>query len=191
MHFVTNIQTRPRAGVSACYKLKITEEQKRELNRWLRAPSTPQGMAWKATVILLASEGIPNNQISTRTGVSRPTILMWRNRFEKGGIKKLTTLERGRGRKRIIPAKKCDALEHTNDGEAPWGEPHRSRRCVKGSQFETPFGEKLKAVVGLYLNPPENELVFCVDEKSQIQELDRTQASLPLKKGRAGTMTHD
>ena len=62
--------------------LRITPEEKAELSGWLRAPSTPQGVAWKATVILLASEGVANRQISLKTGVSRPTIVLWRNRFE-------------------------------------------------------------------------------------------------------------
>ncbi len=198
--------------------LEITEEQKAELNRWLRAPSTPQGMAWKATVILLASEGVPNNQISAKTAVSRPTILLWRKRFKKGGIKALTTIEKGRGRKRIIPATKLeqivrDTLETKPENATHWSTRTMGKRhgvshtvvqdvwaahnlkphLVKTFKLSNDrhFVEKLKDVVGLYLNPPENALVFCVDEKSQIQALDRTQVSLPLKKGHSGTMTHD
>ena len=142
---------------------------------------------------------------------------MWRSRFAAGGAQALTETKPGRGRKATISAAKIkaigasdndvaagtDALELPFDGQGPGrerrdgatdlGRPRseaQPRRTFKLSN-DPRFSEKLTDVVGLYLNPPEKAIVLCVDEKSQIQALDRTQASLPIKKGRAGTMTHD
>jgi len=172
----------------------------------------------KAAIILLAAEGIANNQIKKNLGCSRPTILLWRDRFMDGGCEALKEIRKGRGRKAIIGGKKLEQIINDTLRTVPANATHWSTRSmakrhqvshafvrqvwnahglkphlVKTFKLSTDphFIEKLRDVVGLYLNPPEHALVLSVDEKSQIQALDRTQPSLPMKRGRAGTMTHD
>jgi transposase len=188
------------------------------LDAWLRASNTPQSVALRSRIILLAAQGLSNRQIARQVGTSRPTVLLWRERFEKGGTAALTEIQEGRGRKRRISAEKVkqivDATLHTH----PKAATHWSCRTMAEAQEVSPatvqriwdahglqphrvetfklsrdpqFVEKLTDVVGLYLNPPDKAVVLCVDEKSQIQALDRTQPGLPMKKGRCGTMTHD
>ncbi len=196
----------------------ITPSQRRTLECWIRAPSTPQSIASRARIILLAGEGVSNHEIARRTDTSRPTVLLWRGRFEAGGPAALTMIEAGRGRKAVISAEKerqiVEATLHTKpQGATHWScrtmartqgvssatvqriwqahglQPHRVKTFKLST--DTHFVEKLTDVVGLYLNPPDKAVILCVDEKSQIQALDRTQPGLPMKKGRAGTMTHD
>jgi len=146
------------------------------------------------------------------------TVRAWRARFRESGLGDLGVVRAGRGRKPVIPAGKVEAIVHATLHEKPPGETHWSCRSMARAQGVSPatvqriwsardlkphrvktfklsndtrFEEKLVDVVGLYLNPPEHAIVLSMDEKSQIQALDRTQASLPMKPGRAGTMTHD
>src|SRR5437660_1785261 len=166
----------------------------------------------------MAADGESNSAIARSLGVSRPTVIMWRGRFAKGGPQALTEVREGRGRKRTISARKVKEIVAATTQTTPPGETHWSCRSMAKAQGVSPatvqriwdahglkphrvrafklsgdpkFTEKLTDVVGLYLNPPEKALVLSVDEKSQIQALDRTQPSLPIKPGRAGTMTHD
>ncbi len=166
----------------------------------------------------MAAEGASNSAIARTLGVSRPTVIMWRRRFSEGGPQALTEVMQGRGRKRTISAAKVKEIVVATTQTTPPGQTHWSCRSMAKAQGVSPasvqriwdahglaphrmrtfklstdprFTEKLTDVVGLYLNPPEKALVLCVDEKSQIQALDRTQPSLPMKRGRAGTMTHD
>lgn len=203
---------------SSAAPLAVTPVQQKTLDAWVRAPSTPQGIAIRATIVLLAAKGIPNNRIASQLAVSRPTVLLWRTRFEEGGPDALKEIKEGRGRKPVISGKKLEKIVHDTLHEKPPNATHWSTRSMAAKHDvshtlvkqvwdahnlkphliktfklsnDKHFVEKLKDVVGLYMNPPENALVFCVDEKSQIQALNRTQPSLPLKKGRAGTMTHD
>src|ERR1700736_6905934 len=196
----------------------LTDEQRRVLEGWVRAPSTPQGLVLKARIILMASEGIANHAIAKTLGTSRPTVQLWRQRFEKGGLKALIKIEKGRGPKRVIPAEKVAAIVEATLHSRPPNATHWSCRTMAKAMGISPdtvnriwrahelqphrvttfklsqdprFVEKLSDVIGLYLNPPEHALVLCVDEKSQIQALDRTQPGLPMKKGHCGTMTHD
>jgi transposase len=196
----------------------LTEEQRRVLEGWVRAPSTPQGLVLKARIILMASEGIANHAIAKTLGTSRPTVQLWRQRFGKGGLKALTKIEKGRGPKPVIPPEKVTAIVEATLHSRPVGATHWSCRTMAKAMGVSPdtvnriwrahelqphrvttfklshdprFVEKLSDVIGLYLNPPEHALVLCVDEKSQIQALDRTQPGLPMKKGRCGTVTHD
>ena len=172
----------------------------------------------RARVVLMAADGESNSAIARALGVSRPTVIMWRQRFAKGGPQALTEVKEGRGRKRTISAAKVKEIVTATTQTTPPGQTHWSCRSMAKAQGVSPatvqriwdahglaphrvrafklsgdprFTEKLTDVVGLYLNPPEKALVLCVDEKSQIQALDRTQPSLPMKRGRAGTMTHD
>ena len=188
------------------------------LERWVNAHGTPQSVAARAWIVLMGSDGVSNSAIARELGVSRPTVIMWRERFRVDGPQALWEVKPGRGRKRTISAEKIKEIVQATTQTTPPGETHWSCRSMAKAQGVSPatvqriwdahglkphlirtfklsndplFTEKLTDVVGLYLNPPEKALVLCVDEKSQIQALDRTQASLPMKKGRAGTMTHD
>jgi transposase len=166
----------------------------------------------------LASQGTANTAIASRLQVSSASVVAWRERFAEEGLAKFGQVRPGRGRKPSIPAAKVEEIVQATLHEKPPGETHwscRSMAKAKGVSKDTVqriwsarglhphrvetfklsndkrFEEKLTDVVGLYLNPPDKAVVLCVDEKSQIQALDRTQPSLPMKKGRAGTMTHD
>src|ERR1019366_8964475 len=199
-------------------RAEVSEGQRALLERWARAHGTPQSVATRARIVLMAADGQSNSAIARTLDVSRPTVILWRERFAAGGPQALCEVKEGRGRKRSISAAKVTEIVVATTQTTPPGETHWSCRSMAKAQGVSPatvqriwdahglkphliktfklsndplFTEKLTDVVGLYLNPPEKALVLCVDEKSQIQALDRTQASLPMKKGRAGTMTHD
>ena len=166
----------------------------------------------------MAKDGLANSRIATPLGVSRPTVLAWRRRFLEDGLDSVVEIREGRGRKPAISARKVKAivratlhgppagghaLELSYDGDSAGGshatvqriwdahglQPHRATTFKLST--DPAFVEKLTDIVGLYMNPPEKAVVLCVDEKSQIQALDRTQPGLPMKKGRCGTFTHD
>jgi len=169
-------------------------------------------------VLLAAAGGEANTRIAERVGVTVVTVRAWRRRFAETGLADLGVVHAGRGRKPSIPQEKVEEIVHATLHEKPLGETHWSCRSMAKAKGVSPatvqriwsarnlkphrvetfklsndkrFEEKLVDVVGLYLNPPENAIVLAMDEKSQIQALDRTQPSLPMKPGRAGTMTHD
>jgi transposase len=196
----------------------LSASERQVLEGWVRAPSTPQAVAQRARLILMAADRLTNTRIAQELGISRPTVLQWRERFAAGGSPALTRIEPGRGRKPVIPAEKVRAIVEATLHTTPPGQTHWSCRTMARAQDVSPatvqriwdahglqphrverfklsrdplFVEKLTDVVGLYLNPPDRAIVLCVDEKSQIQALDRTQPGLPMKRGRAGTMTHD
>src|ERR1019366_6789766 len=199
-------------------RAEVSEEQRVLLERWAKAHGTPQSIATRARIVLMAADGESNSAIARDLGVSRPTVILWRERFAQGGPQALCEVKEGRGRKRSISAGKVKEIVVATTQTTPPGETHWSCRSMAKAQGVSPatvqriwdahglkahrvrafkisndprFTEKLTDVVGLYLNPPEKALVLCVDEKSQIQALDPTQPSLPMKPGRAGTMTHD
>jgi len=203
---------------SALAETVISDGECAILERWVGAQKTPQSVAVRARIVLLAGEGASNSQIARALGISRPTVILWRARFAEGGTQALSATKPGRGRKPTITAAKIKSIVEATTQTTPLGQTHWSCRTMAKAQGVSPasvqriwdahglkphrvktfklsndprFTEKLTDVVGLYLNPPEKAIVLCVDEKSQIQALDRTQASLPMKKGRAGTMTHD
>jgi len=202
----------------SCAALAITAEQRETLQTWIAARNSPQKVVFRSRIVLAAASGISNNRIAQELKTSRPTVILWRNRFSQAGPAGLIEDAPGRGRPAQITAarvkKIVEATLHTAPKAAThWSvrtmakahgispatvqriwdanglQPHRSRtfKLSKDKQFV----EKLNDVVGLYLNPPHKALVLCVDEKSQIQALQRSQPGLPLKKGRCGTMTHD
>lgn len=196
----------------------MTPEQKSTLEAWVRAPATPQKIVLRARICLLAQQAVPNRQIALQLNTTRPTVLLWRNRFAEAG---LGGLEHEPARQPSVQQLEPDQVKaiveatlHTTPKDAThWStrtlaqrfdvshmtvariwdshglQPHRVR-TFKLSRDKR-FVEKLTDVVGLYLNPPDKALVLCVDEKSQVQALDRTQPGLPMKRGRCGTMTHD
>ena len=203
---------------TAAKAIPISGEQRRLLEGWVRAPSTRQSVVMRARIVLMAADGASNNRIAQQVGASRTTVILWRRRFEEGGPGALARTAPGRGRKPSIPAEKVRRIIEATLHTVPPGATHWSCRTMAKAQGVSPatvyriwdahglkphkvrtfklsrdprFVEKLADVVGLYLNPPDKAAVLCVDEKSQIQALDRTQPGLPMKRGRAGTMTHD
>ena len=196
----------------------MTGEQQKTLEAWVHAKTTAQRIVLRSRICLLAAQGQSNNSIARQLRVTRPTVLLWRKRFvERGSVGLSEDAPHGPSRRRT-EAKTIKAIVeatlHTTPPDATqWStrtmamkfgvsnatisrvwdahglQPHRVR-TFKLSKDKR-FVEKLTDVVGLYLNPPDQALVLCVDEKSQIQALDRTQPGLPMKKGRCGTMTHD
>lgn len=202
----------------AAVPLSIPSEEHTLLQGLVRAPSTPQGVALRCRIVLLASEGIANRAIAKKLSVGRPTVLLWRRRFSEKGSVGLLTIEKGRGRKKEIQQEQIEAIIHDTLHTTPKDATHWSTRTlakkynvshdfvkkiwhanglkphlIKTFKLSNDkyFVEKLRDVVGLYLNPPEHALVFSVDEKTQIQALDRTQLPLPLRRGRKQTVTHD
>ncbi len=196
----------------------LSSEQRRVLDQWIRARNTPQSLVTRAKIIRRAADGLANYRIATELNVSRPTVLLWRQRFEAGGPLALTAVKKGRGRKPSISPQKIQQIVEATLHTTPKGATHWSCRTMARAHGISPatvqriwqahglqphrvrtfklsrdrqFVDKLTDVVGLDLNPPDKAVVLCVDEKSQIQALDRTQPGLPLKKGRCGTMTHD
>jgi transposase len=198
--------------------LPLSHADRDVLTKWARSESAPYRVVTRAKVLLMAGDGVANSHIATTLGISRPTVLNWRARFLSDGLDSVGKVRPGRGRKPGITAHKVQAIVEATLHEKPPGatqwscrsmakaggvspatvqriwdahglQPHR----VKTFKLSTDpaFVEKLTDVVGLYLNPPEKAVVLCVDEKSQIQALDRTQPGLPMKPGRRGTMTHD
>src|SRR6266567_4199968 len=203
---------------SPAVALPLVEGQRDVLEKLARSHTAKHRDVQRARALLLAADGVANTRIGADLGVSPTTVSNWRERFASDGLKGIGVVRHGRGRKASISPEKVQAIVHATLHEKPPGETHWSCRTMAKAQGVSPatvqriwsarelkphrvktfklsndkrFEEKLVDVVGLYLNPPENAIVLCMDEKSQIQALDRTQASLPMKKGRAGTMTHD
>ena len=197
-------------------KFVVNAEQKNLLTHWSEAHTTPQQVVKRCRIILLKSSGASDEDIADEVGVNRHTCRRWRQRFLEAGPDGLWEIKAGRGRKptaglaeKIVRA----TLETKPKGQTHWSTRglaethgvHASTVCriwqehqLKPHRQETfklsrdkQFVPKLLDVVGVYLNPPQNAVVLCVDEKSQIQALDRTQPGLPLKRGRCGTWTHD
>jgi len=196
----------------------MTDEQRSVLEKLIRSRTAPHRDVQRARVLLMAGDGFASTRIASEVGVSAATVVSWRERFSEEGLKNFSAVRSGRGRKPSLPAETVQEIVRLTLHETPPGETHWSCRTMakragvssstvqriwsarglKPHRVETfklsndpRFEEKLVDVVGLYLNPPENAIVLCMDEKSQIQALDRTQPSLPMKPGRAGTMTHD
>ena len=189
-----------------------------ELERWVAAHGTPQQVTQRCQIILAAADGHQDQAIAADLQINFKTVALWRGRFRKEGVESLWAVASGRGRKPTYAAAQVAAVIERTLQSKPPGATHWSCRPMAKEQRmskatvnriwqshqikphrtasfklsrDPHFLEKLTAVVGLYLNPPAKALVLCVDEKSQIQALDRTQPGLPLKRGRGGTMPHD
>jgi transposase len=196
--------------------VELPDSDRAELSRWLRAPSMPAGLAQRARIVLLAADGAGTNEIVTRTGVSKPTVIAWKKRYAAGGIGGLADRPKP-GR----PAQVDEVAVVLATLEPPperLGVTHWSSRLLAGElgisnvwvariwrkwglqpwrresfKFSTDpeLEAKVRDVVGLYLNPPEKAVVLSVDEKSQIQALDRTAPILPVRPGLPEKATHD
>jgi transposase len=198
--------------------ITLSKAERKTLRQWARSRSAAARLVTRAQIILLAAEGGENREIAEQLGVHRVTVAKWRQRFAAERLAGIEHERSGRGRratKRKHWARTIvEVTLHTTPKDAThWSTrslakhlgvdkslvqrvwrthelaPHRVRTFKLS--HDKRFIEKLIDVVGLYLRPPEHALVLSVDEKSQIQALDRTQPSLPFKKGRCGTMTHD
>ena len=175
-------------------------------------------MALRCRIVLAAAEGQSDYEIAAGLKTNRKTVMLWRARVEQAGLDGLWEVAPGRGRKATYGQEKIHSIVDATLRQKPKGRTHWSCRLMatahgvskstvnniwqshnlkphRVKKFklsrDARFLEKLTDVVGLYLNPPQQAMVLCVDEKSQIQALDRTQPGLPMKKGRCGTMTHD
>lgn len=184
----------------------------------MAAHGTPQQVALRCRIVLAAAAGVPNLEVAQALQVDVKTVALWRARFAQAGPQGLWEIAAGRGRKATHSPDKIKAIVQATLSTKPQGmtqwscrqmaqaqgvskstvsniwrshnlKPHRIKSFKLSRDVR--FMEKLTDVVGLYLNPPDQALVLCVDEKTQIQALDRTQPGLPMKKGRLGTMTHD
>lgn len=198
--------------------LSLDSPQKLALESLARSGTTPQSVARKCQVILLASAGVANNAIAQQTGLSRPTVIATRVAFGHGGLEALRKRQkRKRSRRVLTPQLQQKILDTTLKTRPPdathWSvrtlarylgvtrtlvhgvwqrfdvQPHRVERFKLSNDPE--FEEKVRDVVGLYVDPPDRALVLCVDEKSQIQALDRTAPILPLRPGIPERQTHD
>src|ERR1700740_3342794 len=197
--------------------LAITPGARKELERLVRSGKTEQRVVLRARIVLGAADGKSNNALSRDLNTPRPTVIDWRRRFAEGGVKALDDdRPRGRSFPPLAHAKAAEIITRTQSAPpqaTQWSCSRMAKLCgvskasvqrvwhangLKPHLAKTfklsndpDFIAKLEDVVGLYMNPPGHALVLCIDEKSQIQALDRTQPGLPMKKGRAGTMTHD
>jgi transposase len=198
--------------------LIMTEGQRKTLEAWVRAKKTPQRVVLRSRICLLAADGVSHNAIAKRLKTSRPTVCLWTSRFRQHGPPGLSEDAPHGVSPRRLKAEKVRAIVEATLHTTPKDSTHWSTRTMGKAQgvshatvqriwdahglqphrVETfklskdkRFVEKLTDVVGVYLNPPDKAVVLCVDEKAQVQALDRTQPGLPMKKGRCGTMTHD
>jgi transposase len=199
--------------------LALSQDQKAQLDTLVRSGNTPQKVAVRCRLLLLAHEGVANQSIAQQLNLSRPTILALRAAFAKDGISAVSRIrKRKRPAKVLTPEMEQRILDATlktrpGDGSTHWSvrmlanhlgisrtivhrvwqrhdvQPHRVERFKLSN--DPRFEEKVRDVVGLYMNPPDRALVLCVDEKSQIQALDRTAPLLPLRPGLPERQTHD
>src|SRR5437016_1913657 len=198
--------------------LSVDDAAKAQLESLVRSGTTPQRVAKKCRVILLAQEGMSNHSIAKQHGLSRPTVIAARARFGAGGVQALTAKPtRNRPRRTLTAELEKKILDTTLKTRPPdatqwtvrtlakqlrvsrmmvhrvWQrfdiQPHRVEKFKLSNDPQ--FEEKVRDIAGLYLDPPERALVLCVDEKSQIQALDRTAPILPLRPGLPERQTHD
>lgn len=196
----------------------VSDVDRQSLQRWARGRTTPARLVLRAKIILLAAAGRLNQEIAAELQTGMKTVCQWRSRFAKHGLPGIEKdAPRGAKPAATTAALAAEIVRKTTT-EKPLAATHWSTRTLAAEVGTSPsmvqrvwkahglqphrtktfklsndkrFAEKLVDVVGLYLNPPEHAIVLCVDEKSQIQALDRTQKSLPIYPGRLGTMTHD
>lgn len=196
----------------------LAPEERATLDAWTRGRNLPYRKVIRAKIIAMAADGVLSQDMAKVLGVSRPTVQLWRARFLALRLLGLEKDAPRPGRKPRVLVKKIRAVVEATLHTTPPNATHWSTRSMARAQRlsqatvqriwkqhnlkphlvrtfklsrDKRFVEKLCDVVGLYLNPPDKSLVLCVDEKSQIQALDRTQPGLPMKKGRCGTRTHD
>lgn len=203
-------------GDSAGFKL--TRSDREQLERLRRKPNTTRKLCLRADILLAADRGLGVRPTARELKTTTPTVMLWKERYLSGGLESVLADAPRSGRPRQVTAEKVSEVIERTTREKPAGATHWSTRTLaplvglshtqvhriwrahglKPHRQETfkvstdpEFLAKLEDVVGLYLKPPEKAVVFSIDEKSQIQALDRTQPGLPMKRGRGGTATHD
>ena len=203
-----------RTGIS----IIVTPEDRRRLEAIVRDRNRPQKHVWRARIVMLTGDGVGTNGIAQETGKDKTCVWRWQERFMREGVNGLLRDKTRPSRIPPLGSEKIDRVIELTAAAPPheatywtaeamakacgvsissvqriWKahglQPHRVRAFKLSN--DPKFAEKLKDIVGLYIDPPAHAVVLSVDEKSQIQALDRTQPGLPMKKGRAGTMTHD
>jgi transposase len=205
-------------GMRKGVEVRLGPGDRERLAAVIGSGNSPQKHVWRARIVLLSADGLGTMAIQRQTGKGKPTIWRWQARFMTAGVDGLLHDATRPGRKKPLPAATVERVVKMTlagpPGEAThwtgramakaagislrsvqriWAahglQPHRVRRFKLSNDAK--FAAKVQDIVGLYVNPPEHALVLSVDEKSQIQALDRTQPGLPMKRGRCGTMTHD
>lgn len=198
--------------------LPLTDREREELIQIIKLRSTPQSVALRVRIVLSAAQGLANKALARRLSTSLPTVLLWRSRFEAEGLAGILEDRPRSGRPKEISAEQETVLVETTLHSTPkdatqwsvrsmakkqgispasvqriWKKHHLQPHRVETFKFSTDpqFVAKVRDIVGLYLNPPEQAIVLSVDEKSQIQALDRTQPILPLRSGLPQRQTHD
>ena len=199
-------------------EVRLGPGDRERLEAVIGSRNSPQKHVWRARIVLLSADGLGTMAIQRQTGKGKPTIWRWQARFMAKGVAGLLHDATRPGRKKPLPAATIEQVVAMTLAGPPseathwtgralakaagislrsvqriWAahglQPHRVRTFKLSS--DPKFAAKVQDVIGLYINPPEHALVLSVDEKSQIQALDRTQPGLPMKRGRCGTMTHD
>ena len=199
--------------------LPVTQTQRAQLQKMAASTTLPHRKVVQAKALLWAAQGLANQEIARRCGVDSDTVRRWRVRFADKGADGVGVIAKGRGRKPALPEGTVAEIVRVTCHEVPddtsthWTTRSLAKRFGIGKDAiarvwadhnlkpwrvdnfklsnDPHFEEKLVDVVGLYLNPPARAVVFSFDEKTQCQAMDRTQPSLPMVPGRAGTMTHD
>jgi len=197
--------------------LHITDDQRSTLEAWTHRPTTSQGLALRASIVLAAADGWSNTDIAEELNVCRPTVGKWRQRFINQGIDGLTDALRPGTPRTVTDDDVVRVIARTIEDAPPRGthwttramaeatglsqstisriwrafnlQPHRSETFKLSN--DPLFVDKVRDIVGLYMDPPDKALVLCVDEKSQIQALERTQPLLPMRPGVPERRTHD
>jgi transposase len=198
--------------------LNLTDDERQTLEAWSRRRKTAQALAQRSRIVLACASGDSNSEVAAELGISRAMVSKWRSRFAEKRLKGLTDEPRP-GRPRTVGDQQVEAvITATLEQEPAGGDSHWSTRSMARSQgmsqsavsriwrafglkphlvetwklsTDPQFIDKVRDVVGLYMSPPENALVLCVDEKSQIQALDRTAPILPMLPTTPARMTHD
>jgi transposase len=199
-------------------KLSLTDSDRKQLLEIGRHRSTPRGIVLRVDIVLGAAEGIANHVLARNLATSLPTVLLWRRRFDSGGLAAVLEDRPRSGRPKQISAEQEEAIVDATMKTTPKEATHWSVRAMAASQKVSPatvqriwkkhklqphrvesfkfsndpeFARKVRDIVGLYINPPDKAIVLSVDEKSQIQALERTQLILPLRPGLPARQTHD
>jgi transposase len=197
--------------------LSVTDEEREVLERWSRRPKSPHSVAQRARIVLLAADGMANVAVAERVGVNQATVVKWRKRFLDRRLDGLIDEPRP-GAPRTISDADVEAVIVRTLEDKPTDATHWSTRDLAKRVGMSPssvgriwqafglkpwltdtfklsedpqFVDKVRDVVGLYMNPPDHAVVLCVDEKTSIQALDRTQPSLPMRPGQVERRTHD
>jgi transposase len=205
-------------GMTKESRVQLSPEDRVELEGWVAGRNTPQKLVWRARIVRMWADGAGITAIVEASGKTKRTAYRWRDRYLERGVEGLRHDATRPGRKKPLDAATIERVVHMTLHDKPLAGTHWSARKLGRAaglshtsvqriwaahglkphltktfklSNDPQFIEKVQDIVGLYVDPPDKALVLCIDEKSQIQALDRTQPGLPMKKGRAGTMTHD